>query len=105
MPLPHFYMYGDFDAKSKRVPTVGVQWYRSAATEGALFSSPTIIGVGDASQPELLIGQETLKKMIGNGRNITMNVYGAQGQDVRELADYVVDRLQAQIKREVAVYG
>lgn len=105
MPLPHFYMNGDFDAKSKRVPTVGVQWYRSAATEGALFSSPTIIGVGDASQPELLIGQETLKKMIGNGRNITMNVYGAQGQDVRQLADYVVDRLQAQINREVAVYG
>lgn len=43
--LPHFYMSGRFDAKSGRVPSVGVRWY----AKGGLFdaNSPTIIGVGD----------------------------------------------------------
>lgn len=62
--LPHFSMSGSFDAKSGRVPTVNVSWYRDAATQGARFSSPTVIGVGDAKQPELLIGETTLFRQI-----------------------------------------
>ena len=44
-----------------------------AATEGALFTSPTIIGVGDANQPEMLIGQNTLRDMFAQ--------YGGGGVD------------------------
>lgn len=62
--LPHFSMSGSFDAQSGRVPSVNVSWYRDAATQGARFSSPTIIGVGDATQPELLIGETTLFQQI-----------------------------------------
>lgn len=62
--LPHFSMSGSFDAKSGRVPSVNVSWYKDAATQGARFSSPTIIGVGDATQPELLIGETTLFQQI-----------------------------------------
>ncbi|MCF0123015.1 MAG: hypothetical protein HUJ67_02770 [Ruminiclostridium sp.] len=64
IPLPHFYMSGSFNAQSRSVPYVGVSWYARAAEEGALFSSPTIIGVGDAREPELLLGENTLRNMI-----------------------------------------
>ena len=62
--LPHFSMSGSFNAETGSVPTVSVSWYKRAAEEGALFSDPTIIGVGDASQPEMLIGENTLYEQI-----------------------------------------
>lgn len=62
--LPHFSMYGSFDAETGEVPTVSVSWYRRAAEEGAIFADPTLIGVGDAAQPEMLIGERTLYEQI-----------------------------------------
>lgn len=70
--LPHFSMSGSFNAETGQVPSVSVSWYKKAAEQGALFADPTIIGVGDASQPEMLIGERTLydqiaKAMQGSG--------------------------------------
>lgn len=62
--LPHFSMYGSFNAETGEVPSVSVAWYKKAAEQGALFADPTIIGVGDASQPEMLIGERTLYEQI-----------------------------------------
>lgn len=77
--LPHFAMKGSFSAQNKTVPTVSVSWYREAATQGAVFSSPTIIGVGDAQQPEMLIGERTLYQKIseatGNQGDTIIPVY------------------------------
>lgn len=76
--LPHFKMSGKFDAKSGSVPTVGVNWYAQAAEKGALFSSPQLIGVGDAGQPELLVGEQTLYDNIReavSGNNGDVYVY------------------------------
>lgn len=71
IPMPHFTLTGDFDAKTKRVPTASVSWYAAAAERGAIFDTPTIIGVGDASQPELLIGTDTLRDLVGDGMTVT----------------------------------
>ena len=60
LKLPHFKMNGKFDAKSGSVPNVSVSWYAKAAERGALFTSPQLIGVGDSSQPEMLLGERTL---------------------------------------------
>lgn len=78
--MPHFSMSGSFDAKTGSVPSVSVSWYAKAAEYGAIFDSPTIIGVGDASQPELLIGTETLRDMVGEGKKIInyITVNGAE---------------------------
>lgn len=77
--LPHFSMAGSFNANTGSVPSVNVEWYRNAATQGARFSSPSVIGVGDASQPELLIGETTLFQKIqeatGAGGDIVIPVY------------------------------
>lgn len=78
--MPHFSMSGSFDAKTGSVPSVSVSWYAQAAKYGAIFDSPTIIGVGDAAQPELLIGTETLKDIVGEGQKIInyITVNGAE---------------------------
>ena len=77
--LPHFTLSGVFDPRTGSVPSVSVAWYKRAATQGARFSSPTIIGVGDASQPELLIGETTLYEQIseaaGGGGDTIIPVY------------------------------
>jgi len=79
--LPHFSLSGSFDAKSGRVPSVSVSWYKRAAEEGARFSNPTVIGVGDANQPEMLIGENTLYEQVSkameenNGGDIIIPVY------------------------------
>lgn len=105
IPLPHFSMSGSFDARTRRVPTVGVQWYKDAAEQGARFTTPTIIGVGDARQPEILIGEDKLKELTGNGMVINMTINGAKGQDVNELADAVALRLQREVDKKRAVFA
>ena len=73
--LPHFSMSGTFDAQSGTVPTVSVSWYRKAAEYGALFTTPQVVGVGDAADPELLIGEKKLREMLGGDRgSVTFNV-------------------------------
>ena len=104
--LPHFSMVGDFNAQTKRVPTVRVQWYARAAEEGALFTTPQIIGVGDAKQPELLLGEDKLRELVGARQtpiNITVN--GAEGQNANELANAVAVKLQRELNRNRAVFA
>lgn len=106
--LPHFSLQGTFSLAPPSVPHLAIDWYAKAATQGAIFSSPTVIGVGDARQPEMLIGQDTLRDMIGDAvgdQNITVNVYGAEGQSVKDLARAVVEEMQNAINRKEAVYG
>ena len=40
-----------------------------------------------------------------NGGAITINVYGAEGQDVNSLADVIAVRLEEMTTRKAAVYG
>lgn len=97
--VPHFTMSGSFDAKSGSVPSIGVSWYAKAAERGAIFRQPQIIGVGDASQPEVLLGEETLKQLTSGEINITIN---AKDQNVNELADAVGRRLAMELSQRRA---
>ena len=105
IPLPHFYLSGTFDARSGSVPSVGVSWYAAAAEKGARFTSPTIIGVGDAAQPEILIGEDKLRELVRGSQPITVNVYGSEGMNIRELADAVAERLTHVMNSKEAVYA
>ena len=62
-----------------RLPSFSVQWYARAAEYGARFTDPTIIGVGDADQPEILIGEDKLRELVG-GKGVTnyITVNGAE---------------------------
>ena len=86
--VPHFTMTGDFDAKTKKVPTVTVDWY----ARGAIFTQPTIFGtpygfkgVGEHGA-EAVLPVELLKEYVteavsassNNVFNIEMTVDGAE---------------------------
>lgn len=60
----------------------------------------TVMGNRAIVQP--LTNQTTNTSYLGG---MTVNVYGAAGQDVEELADLVADRVQAEIQRQEAVYA
>lgn len=81
---------------------------------GGILSRGSAI-VGEAG-PELLTmdsGRAVVQPLTGGTTNTTntnlggvrINVYGAPGQDVRELADIVMDEIQASYGRKAAVYG
>lgn len=104
--LPHFTMTGNFNAQSRTVPQVRVQWYAAAATQGARFTAPQIIGVGDARQPEILLGEDKLRELVGARQTpINVTVNAAPGQNVNELADAVAVKLQRELNRNRAVYA
>lgn len=94
----------DSEGNVTKVPKINVEWYRRAATMGALFDSPAIIGVGDAAQPELLIGEDTLfnaiRQAVGDGGyNQTINITAPQGLDPAETARLIRNNSRQMIAR------
>ena len=61
--LPHFSMSGSFDAQSGSVPSVSVNWYGS----GGVFSSPSVIGVGEAGDEAVIPLRPSVLRGIGEG--------------------------------------
>ena len=82
------------------------------ASGGVVTSGSAI--VGDAG-PELLTmmgGRAVVQPLTNNSTTnntnmggVTINVYGAAGQNVRELADIIMDEMQAATDRKAAVFG
>ena len=74
--LPHFSMSGDFNPKTRSVPTVSVSWW----AKGGIFTEPTIFanGVGEAG-PEAVLPLSRLTEMLdeSNGKYAgnTTNIY------------------------------
>lgn len=82
------------------------------AKGGVLTRGSAIVG---EAGPELLTlhnGRAIVQPLTNNTTNntanlggVSINVYGAPGQDVQELADIVMDEIQATYARKAAVYG
>ena len=117
--LPHFSIKGSLDllATPPTIPTVGIEWYKKAMNEPYILNDATIFGAsggrllgGGESGSEVVIGTSKLMSMIrqasgGDQRPITINVYGAEGQDVRELAKAVGQELQYIMDDKEKVYA
>lgn len=117
--LPHFSIKGTLDllATPPTYPTVSVSWYRKAMEQPYLLDGATIFGAsggqllgGGEAGSEIVIGTNKLMSMmqeaVGLGGNpITINVYGAAGQDVRELAKEVSRELQNLVKDKEKAYA
>lgn len=59
--LPHFELTGQFSLSPPQVPQLAVNWYAS----GGIFSSPSIIGVGEAGK-EAVVPIEKLDALLVN---------------------------------------
>lgn len=117
--LPHFTVSGSLDllATPPKLPSVGISWYKKAMDTPYLLENATIFGAsggnllgGGESGSELVIGTDKLMSMISqatglNARPITINVYGAEGQDIRLLAKEVSRELQNLINDKEKVYA
>ena len=107
--LPKYHSEGkwEFDANGNitKTPRITVTWYKRAAEMGALFKTPQVIGVGDAAQPEMLIGEDTLYDKIRaavaetSGFNQTINVTAPQGLDPAETARLVRNNSRQMLAR------
>lgn len=116
--LPHFYMYGNFNAKSGSVPHVGVNWYAKAMDKGMILTNPTIfgamngklLGAGERGA-EVVVGANSLERMInravgnGGGGQVTNNitVVANPGQDTKDIADKVAEAIFDRVRREAYV--
>lgn len=57
--LPHFSISGSFSLNPPSVPSIGVDWY----DKGGIFSSPTVIGVGE-KRPEFVGALDDLRAIV-----------------------------------------
>lgn len=84
--LPHFKLTGEFSLKNKTVPSLSVDWYKT----GGIFSSPSIIGVGEAGSEAVVPLDrfwKTLEGMNAGETNINIVINGAG--DPRAVAEEV----------------
>jgi len=113
--LPHidvkWHKIGDFF----KIPTLSVKWYKNAYDNPMMFNRPTVLqtpygakGFGDGSGGEIVYGRNNLMRdiraAVGDTGDITINIYGAEGQNVNQLADAVSRRLTALQKQRAAAY-
>ena len=90
--LPHFSMSGRFDAQSGSVPSVSVNWYGS----GGVFSSPSVIGVGEAGDEAVIPLRPSVLRGIGEG-------IGQTGGDSSDVIAWLERNLPAIIQRYTPV--
>lgn len=94
--LPHFRISGSFSLNPPSVPSFGVDWY----DKGGIFSSPSIIGVGE-KRPEFVGALDDLREIVsdvinkegGTGRGdvlITGNTFNVRNDnDIKRIAEEI----------------
>ena len=113
--MPHFTIKGSFSLNPPKVPSFGISWYAKAMDEPYILNNATIFGAsngkllgGGERGSEVVVGTEKLMDMISGavgGQNITINVYGAEGQNVNDLAEVIAVKLENMTRRRGAVYA
>lgn len=105
--LPHFSIsprnWNLSNLLSGVIPRLSIDWY----DKGGVFNRPAVIGVGE-KRPEFVGALDDLREIVRDetgSRAVTLNIYGARGQDVEALADIVMDRMQSATDRRRAAYG
>ena len=92
--LPHFSMSGSFDAQTGSVPSVHVNWYKS----GGVFSSPSVVGVGEAGREAVVPLKPSVLRGIGEGIDIER-----RGGDVASVIAWLDRNLPSIIQRYTPV--
>ena len=62
-PLPHFSISGEFSLNPPSVPHLSVDWYAKAMETPYMFTTPTVVGAGEAGH-EIMYGQQALLRDI-----------------------------------------
>ena len=122
--LPHFSISGSFSLNPPSIPHFSVSWYKKAMDGGMILNNPTIFGMmngqllgGGEAGPEAVVGTQSLMDMIRkavaavetamtiNYGGVTINVYGAEGQSISELADEIEERINFGVAKKTAAWA
>lgn len=114
--LPHFKVKGGqapYGLGGKGyLPSISIDWYKKAYDNPIMFTSPTVLqtsqgakGFGDGAGAEIVMGLNKLQELVGGSKPIVVNVYGAKGQSVDELADAVTRRIVNLQKQRSSAYA
>lgn len=92
--LPHFSLSGEFSLNPPSVPHLDIDWYAKAMTNPYLFTSPTIVGAGEAGA-EVMYGRDNLMRDIAtataaNNESLIDGIYVAFSTALRQ-ADLTVE--------------
>lgn len=103
------------------LPKFDIEWYAKGYDEAQILKSSAIFGVGANGQllgggergNEVVVGEKHLLDMIAktqrrnavSDQNITINVYGADGQSEEEIAQKVIDKLTNMTDNRRVVYA
>lgn len=104
LKLPHFSVKGGkfpFGVGGKgSLPSWDVSWY----AKGGIFSSPSVIGVGEKGDEAVVPLDKLWKKLEQiQGGDVNINVYASAGMDENELAEIVMQKIiQLQNRRRLA---
>ena len=97
------------------IPKLTIDWY-AKGMEGMILKQPTIFGINGQGQPmvggevgnEIIVGQNNLMRMIKaavgqQGMTVNMTINPSMGMNEKQLAQYAIDELNAQLiaKRKV----
>lgn len=117
LKMPHFSISGSFSLNPPSIPKFSVSWYAKAMNEPVILNDATIFGAsngrllgGGEAGSEVIVGTDKLMSMMRDavglaGQPITINVYGAEGQNVNDLAEKIAEKLDAMTKRKGVVYA
>lgn len=114
LKLPHIVVGKYIDVPViGRIPdptTLRIDWYKKAYDTPYLFTTPTIVngrGFGDGNGGEIVYGRDQLMRDIAaaTGDEITVNVYAAEGMNVNELADKVIQKINFTTQQRARVYA
>lgn len=117
LKMPHFSISGSFSLNPPSIPKFSVSWYAKAMDEPMILNGATIFGASNGNLlgggevgSEVIVGTDKLMNMMreavgANNQPITINVYGAEGQNVNDLAEKIAEKLEDMTKRKGAVYA
>lgn len=91
--LPHFSIKGSFSLSPPSIPTLSVDWY----AKGGIFSSPSIIGVGEAGT-EAVLPIDKLNQFIDTPDK------SADEQEYGDKLDKMIQLLELLLQKDNSVY-
>ena len=118
--MPHFAWHWEDIGGVLSLPHFdGIQWYRKAYDRAAYYANPTVRadgrGFGDRQGGEFAVGERHLRNVVREevsrkesrpvNFTVNMTINASPGQDVREIAGIVADKLQATYEREKAAWA
>lgn len=110
--LPHFSISGKFSLNPPQIPSISVEWYKTAYDNPVLFTRPTVIpttaglkGFGDGAGAEVVMSLNRLQSMVGSAGGVTNNITIVQqpGESMDSLAARVASKIQMGVERARAV--